>query len=76
MNYHSFKKNTNSTEILNNYKNIRSKAEKEFSNIQYIKKNYIDSIEYPGFLFLHPDILILYEGNICPIILQNINEKI
>ena len=74
MEYHRIKNKSNSTELLQNLKEKREKAQDDYAKMQQIQEEYTLSEEQlckelPGFLFFHKDIVDTY-GN-CPHILIN-----
>lgn len=78
MEYHRIKKKSNSTELLNDLKKKREKAQNDFEKMMEIENQYNSKEQtlcpdLPGFLFFHKDIVDSY-GN-CPHILLNDNIK-
>lgn len=78
MEYHRIKNKSNSTELLQNLKEKREKAQDDYAKMQQIQEEYSLSEEQlckelPGFLFFHKDIVDTY-GN-CPYILINEETK-
>jgi hypothetical protein len=78
MEYHRIKKKANSTELLNDLKKKREKAQSDFEKMteieeEYTKKENDACPELPGFLFFHKDILDTYGS--CPHILLTDNIK-
>jgi hypothetical protein len=72
MEYHRIKNKSNSTELLQNLKEKREKAQDDYEKMRQIQEEYTLSEEklckeLPGFLFFHKDIIDTY-GN-CPHIL-------
>ena len=78
MEYNRIKKKANSTELLNDLKKKREKAQSDFEKMteieeEYTKKENDACPELPGFLFFHKDILDAYGS--CPHILLTENIK-
>lgn len=78
MEYHRIKNKSNSTELLQNLKHKREKAQEDYQKMQEIQEEYSLAEEQlcnelPGFLFFHKDIIDTYGK--CPHILIDEETK-
>lgn len=70
--YHRIKKKSNSTELLENLKQKREKAQDDYEKMKHIQEEYSEleerlCKELPGFLFFHKDVVDTYGR--CPYVL-------